>query len=106
MIPIVCSIDELWCGWDNKLESNRSGKDCACCQERMETDLFKKADFEPNGDDLAKFGRRSKIFAAGTEIGEAEVAGASQFEARRNERGIQIHDGAKLDFEAQLDHAG
>src|SRR5258705_7597965 len=38
-------------------------------------------------------------------MGEAEVAGTGEFEAGGDDRGVEIHDGAELDLDAEL-HAG
>jgi hypothetical protein len=71
----------------------------------VEAYIFEKADFETNRHDLAEVGRGSQILSAGTEISEREVPGPRQLEARRNNRGVKIHDGAELNLESELHRA-
>ena len=47
----------------------------------MKGGVFEEADFDANGDDLAQISWGKEIFAAGAEMGEAEMAPASEFEA-------------------------
>jgi hypothetical protein len=69
-------------------------------------DILKKTDFEANGDHLSEIGWGLEVFSAGTEVGEGEVAGTSKFEAGGYDGGIEVDDGAELDFEAKLHCAG
>jgi hypothetical protein len=68
--------------------------------------VFEEADLEANGDDLPEFCGGGKVFAAGAEVGEAEVAVASEFDAGGEDTGVEVDDGAELDFEAKLEGAG
>lgn len=72
----------------------------------MEGDIFEKADFEADGHDLAKIRRRSEVFSTGTEIGEGEVTCPREFEAGGYDGGVEVEDGAKLNFETKLHRAG
>jgi hypothetical protein len=74
-------------------------------EDRLEGCVFQEADLDTDGDDLAEVGGGGEIFAAGAEMGEAEVSGAGEFEARGDDGGVEIDDGAELDFNAEL-HAG
>jgi hypothetical protein len=71
----------------------------------MESGVFEKADLKANGDNLTEIGRGREIFVAGAEVGEAKMAGARKFQARGEDGGVKINDGAKLDLETEL-HGG
>jgi hypothetical protein len=45
-------------------------------EDGREDCVFEEADHDANGDELAKAGGGGEVFAAGAEIGEAEVSGA------------------------------
>lgn len=72
----------------------------------MEGEVFEKADLEADGDDLAEVSGRGAILARGAEVGEAEVAGAGEFEARGDYGGVKVEDGAELNLETELHGAG
>jgi len=75
------------------------------CEDGLEGCVFEEADLDADGDELAEVGGSGEIFAAGAEMGEAEVSGASKFEARADDGGVEIDDGAELDLDTEL-HAG
>ena len=72
----------------------------------MEGEVFEEADLEPDGDDLAEVGGGRAVLAAGAEVGEAEMAGAGELQARGNDGGVEVEDGAELDLQAKLHGAG
>lgn len=72
----------------------------------MQGYVFEKADLQPDGDYLAEVSGDLGILSAGAEIGQGEVARTGQFQPRRDDRGIKIKDGAKLDFNPELHCAG
>lgn len=72
----------------------------------MEGEVFEEADLEADGDDLAEVGGGGTVLAAGAEVGEAEVTGAGEFEARGDDGGVEVEDGAELDLKAELHGAG
>jgi hypothetical protein len=74
-------------------------------KQRMQGDVFEEVDLDTNGDDLAEFGG-GEVFAAGAEVGEAQVAGTGEFETAGDERGVEVEGGAELDFDAELHGAG
>jgi hypothetical protein len=74
-------------------------------EDRREDCVFEEADLDANRDELAKAGGGGEVFAAGAQMGEAEVSGAGEFEAGGDYRGVKIDDGAELDFYAEL-HGG
>lgn len=72
----------------------------------MEGEVFEEADFEADGNDLAEVGGSGTVLTAGAEVGEAEVAGTGEFEARGDDGGVEVEGGAELDLEAELHGAG
>ena len=74
-------------------------------EEGVEGDVFEEADFDADGYDLAEVGGGGRLFAAGAEVGEGEVAGAGEFEAGGEDGGVEVEDGAELDLDAEL-HGG
>ena len=74
-------------------------------EDGLEGGVFEEADLDADGDDLAEVGGSGEIFAAGAEVGEAEVSGAGEFEAGGDDGGVEIDDCAELDFDAEL-HGG
>jgi hypothetical protein len=75
-------------------------------EQGVEGEVFEEADLEADGDDLAEVSGGGAILARGAEVGEAEVAGAGEFEARGDYGGVEIEGGAELDLEAELHGAG
>jgi hypothetical protein len=71
----------------------------------VEGDILEEADLDADSDDLTEVGRGGEVFAAGAEMGEAEMAGTGEFEARGENGRIEIDNGAKLDLDAEL-HGG
>ena len=71
-------------------------------EDGLEGGVFEEADLDADGDDLAEVGGGGEVFAAGAEMGEAEVAGAGEFEAGGEDGGVEIDDGAELDLDAEL----
>ena len=71
----------------------------------MEGGIFEEADLNAYGDDLAEIGGGGEVLATGGEMGEAEVAGASELKARREDGGVEIDDGTELDLNTKL-HGG
>ena len=71
-------------------------------EERVEREVFEKADFEADGDDLAEVCGGVEVFAAIAEIREGEVGRASELKARGDERGVEINNCAELDLQAEL----
>lgn len=82
-----------------------SGRGATRQKQRVEGHILQKTDFEADGYDLAEIGAR-EIFAAGTEIREAEMAGAGEFQTGGDDRGVEIEGRTKLDLYAKLDCAG
>lgn len=74
-------------------------------EEGVEGDVVEEADLDADGDDLAEVCGTVEVFAAGTHLGEGEVAGAGEFEAGGDDGGVEIDGGAELDFDAEL-HGG
>jgi hypothetical protein len=74
-------------------------------EDGLEGCVFEEADFDADGDDLAEVGGGGEVFAAGAEMGEAEVAGAGEFEAGGDDGGVEIDDRTELDFDTEL-HGG
>jgi hypothetical protein len=74
-------------------------------EDGLEGGVFEEAYLKADADDLAKVSRGGEVFAAGAEMGEAEMAGAGEFEAGGEDGGVKIDDGAELDLEAEL-HCG
>lgn len=72
----------------------------------MQRYIFEEADLKANRDHLSQVGGGGEVFAAGAQVGEREVAGPRQFEAGGYDGGVQIDDGAKLDLQPNLHHAG
>jgi hypothetical protein len=58
------------------------------------------------GDELNKASGGGEVFAAGAEMGEAEVSGARELKAGGDDGGVKIDDGAELDFYAELHRGG
>lgn len=83
----------------------QSGSGWGFGQDRLEGGVFEKADFDADGDNLGKVGGGGEVFAPGAEVSEAKMAGAGEFQAGGDDGGIEIDDGAELDFDAEL-HAG
>lgn len=50
-------------------------------EERVEGGVLDEADLEANGNNLAEVGGGGEVFSACTEVGEAEMASAGEFEA-------------------------
>jgi hypothetical protein len=74
-------------------------------EDGLEGGVFEEADLEADGDDLAEVGWCGEVFAAGTEMGEAEMASAGEFETGGEDGGVKIDDGAELNLEVEL-HCG
>ena len=74
-------------------------------EDGLEGRVFEEADLDADGYDLAEVGGDREVFAAGAEMGEAEVAGAGEFEAGGDDGGVEIDDPAELDLDAEL-HGG
>ena len=80
----------------------------------MEGDVFEKGEFEPEGEDLAgQVASRGcgaviarEIVAAGAEVGEQRVGVARELDAGGDQRAVELDDGTKLDFDAELDDGG
>lgn len=72
----------------------------------MEGEVLEEADLEADGDDLAEVGDGGAVLARGAEIGEAKVAGAGELQARGDDGGVEVEDGAELDLKAELHGAG
>lgn len=75
-------------------------------EDGLEGCVFEEADFDADGDDLAEVGGSGEVFAAGAEMGEAEVSGAGEFEAGGDDGGVEFDDGAELDLDAELHRGG
>ena len=71
-----------------------SGWGAICGEERVQGDVFEKADFEADRDDLTEVRGGVKVFAAGAEVSKRQVGGAGEFEARRDEGSVEIDDSA------------
>ena len=78
-----------------------SGREFA--EDGVEGRVFEEADLEANGDDLAEVGRGREILAAGAEVRESEMADAGELESGGEDGGVEIDDGAELDFDVELD---
>src|SRR6266849_1370512 len=74
-------------------------------EDGLERRIFEEADLDADGDELAEVGGGGEVFAAGAEMGEAEVAGAGEFEAGADDGGVKIDDRAELNLDAEL-HGG
>jgi hypothetical protein len=74
-------------------------------EDGLEGGVFEETDLDADGDDLAEVGGGGEVFAAGAEMGEAEVSGAGEFEAGGDDGGVEVDNGAELDLNAEL-HGG
>jgi hypothetical protein len=74
-------------------------------EDGVEGRVFEEADLEADGDELTEVGGGGEVFAAGAEMGEAEVSGAGEFEAGGDDGGVEVDNGAELDLNAEL-HGG
>ena len=72
-------------------------------EDGVEGEVFEEGDLDADGDDLGDV--VLEVLAAGAEIGEILVAGAAELNSGGDEGGVELHDKAELDFEAEL-HAG
>jgi len=72
----------------------------------VQGEIFEEADLQADGDDLAQVGGGGAVLPAGAEVGEAEVTGAGELEAGGDDGGVEVEDGAELDFKAELHGAG
>ena len=75
-------------------------------EDGLKGGVFNEADLDADGDDLAEVCGGGEVFAAGAEVGEAEMAGAREFEAGGDDGGVEIDGGTELDLEAELDGGG
>jgi len=71
-------------------------------EDGLEGCVFEKADFDADGNDLAEVRGGGEVFAAGAEMGEAEVSGAGELEAGGDDGGVEVDDGAELDLDSEL----
>jgi len=83
-----------------------SGERGAGGQQGVERDVVEEGDFKADGNDLAEVGGEGEVFAAGAESGENFVAGAGEFDAGGDDGGVEVEDGAELDFYAEFDVGG
>ena len=72
----------------------------------MEGEVLEEVDLEADGDDLTEVGSAGSVFAAGAEIGQTEVPGAGERQARGDDGGVEIESSAELDLEAKLHGCG
>jgi hypothetical protein len=85
------------------LEVHLSGGSRGAQKERPQGRIFQEADLDAYGDDLAEIGRGGEIFAAGAKVRQAEVSGAGEMQAGGDDGGVEIDDGAELDFDMEHD---
>jgi hypothetical protein len=96
--------------WEMRYGSGKRSVMASCSggefgEEGLEGCVFEEADFDADGDDLAEIGGGGEVFAAGAEMGEAEVSGAGEFEAGGDDGGVEFDDRAELDLDTEL-HGG
>jgi hypothetical protein len=75
-------------------------------EDGLQGGVLKEADLDTDGDDLAKVGGGGEVFSADAEVGEAEMAGAGELEAGREDGRVEIDDGAELDLDSELHRGG
>lgn len=73
-------------------------------EKRLQRYLFEKTDFEAHRDNVTGMG--FEVVVAGPEVGHGEMPRTGEFQTIGDERGVQIKDTAKLNFEAQLGDRG
>lgn len=84
------------------------GRSCALSgreEDRLKGGVFEEADLETYGHDLAQLRRGGEVFAAGAEVGKAEVSGAGELEARGDDGCVEVDDGTELNLDTEL-HGG
>lgn len=84
------------------------GRSCAVSgreKERLKGGVFEEADLETYSHDLAKVSWGGEVFSTGAEVGEAEVPGAGELEARGDDGCVEVDNGAELNLDAEL-HGG
>jgi hypothetical protein len=75
-------------------------------EDGVDDDVLEEADLDAEQDDLAEVRGDGKVFAAGAEVGEGEVAGASELNAEGEHGGVEIEDGTELNLDVELEGSG
>lgn len=70
----------------------------------MQCDVFEKSNLDTKRDNLAQVSATAEVATAGTEFSQAEVPGASQFQPRRDKRGIEVKNGINLNLDTEGGH--
>ena len=68
----------------------------------MQGHVIKEVDLQADDDDLSEIRGDAHVVAPGAELGQGFVSGASEFEAGRDDRCVEVENRAQLDFYADL----